>query len=290
MSKVAIVNDWLFNHKNQISNYLLFVLTVLFGTFIKIHKEPNTPKKWHLPRVIAEICVSFLVGSTIYCINKYYFNLPIIMAMVLCAWGGSISGTLHKKFEELVISIFENLKVFFSNRIQNLIIIFSVLIFATSCKTSKPIITNTTETNKKEIEKIIVTNEVVKNKEIIDSLKISISKIKTVRPECDSITNAEIIKLLKLINSKKQSGENTYGIYFDEIKNELVSYAKIGETKDQKIKQLNSKLLIESLKKQKEIPVKYTPKYVQYLAYFGLLALIILVFIVVNKLKNSLPV
>jgi hypothetical protein len=68
------------------------------------------------------------------------------------------------------------------------------------------------------------------NKAILDSLIIQIAKVKTAKPECDSITQATLDQVLRQLNSRKKSGDNEAGIYFDELKNQLVIWQKINET------------------------------------------------------------
>lgn len=287
MSKIVVAHDWIVQNKTEIQNSFLFLLTVLLGTFIKIYKEPNSPKKWRLSRIIAEIFVAFLVAGTIYQVNEVFLHFPKLFVMVLCVWGGSISGTFHDNVEDLVTSIFDSLKVFFSNKLQVIIFFLGFSFVIIGCK-AKPII-NTFDKQKITTIDILKEKTTDNNLAIIDSLKILISNVKTSNPECDSITNAKIDELLLQINSKKISGGNSFGVYYDKLKKELIAYAKIGATKTEITNENNFKT--ENLKEYsvKEIPVKYIPKWIQYLAIFGGLCGVFIFLFSVYKLKKIMP-
>lgn len=268
MNKIILhANGWLQAHEHQIQDFSMFLMTVFFGTFIKIYKEPKEPNKWRISRFFAEFIVSLLVAGTVYEVNEYFLHFPILFVMVLCVWGGSMSGNLYENVENLVDSVFDSLKVFFSNKLQISILFVFLSIAIIGCK-AKPIIsTNTKETEKtSEIIKVKTTDN---NLAVIDSLKILIQKVKTSKPECDSITNAKIDELMLQINSKKISGDNSFGIYYDKLRKELIAYAKIGATKTEVTSNHNYKTEILKEVSVKEIPVRYVPKWIQILAYIG---------------------
>ena len=277
MNKIVLQTySWINSHEHQIQDFSALLMTVLFGTFIKIYKEPNDPNKWRISRFISEGVVSFLLASTLYLVNYYYIHLPVLLIMVLCVWSGSMSGNLYRNSEHLIDSVFDSLKVWFANRLQIIILFICLSVVVVGCK-AKPIIS----TNNKETEK---TSEIIKEKTtdnnlaVIDSLKILIQRVKTSKPECDSITNAKIDELLLQINSKKISGENSFGVYYDKLKKELIAYANLGATKTEITSNHNYKT--ETLKEisVKEIPVKYIPKWIQILAYIGAGAIVFGVF------------
>lgn len=149
-----------------------------------------------------------------------------------------------------------------------LLILLLASFFVVSCKAKKQ--PETTHT----IERIIeMRNDTISQKEIskaiTDSLFLKIQEIKSSKPECDSIINAEIKKLLQQIASKKQSGDNQLGFYYDELNNMLVAYGSISESINEKLKILESLKDKEKDKKVVEIPVEYIPKWVKYLAWIG---------------------
>lgn len=107
------------------------------------------------------------------------------------------------------------------------------------------------------------------NKAIQDSLIIQVAKVKTAKPECDSITQATLDQVLKQLNSRKKSGDNEAGIYYDELKGQIIAWQKIAETYKEKLATNKEKIYIKGDKEIIKIPVKYIPWWVKYLAYLG---------------------
>lgn len=160
------------------------------------------------------------------------------------------------------------------------IAIISLLIIAgllfVSCKAKQPVkeihtIEKTIEKSKDSVSITEISNA------IIDSLKIKISEIKTSKPECDSITNAKIQELLSQIEVSKTSGDNELGFYYDQIQKILVAYAKTGQSINKETNVKNDNKETEKDNHLKEIPVPYIPKWVKWLAGFGVLFIIFLV-------------
>lgn len=163
------------------------------------------------------------------------------------------------------------------------------MLFCTSCKSKALQNTQIIEkenTIKNDSVTTILNNQdkttkIETNKEILDSLFVPVSEIKTNKLECDSLVNVEVQKALKKLTTKKISGSNEYGLYYDEINKKLVFYVKVGETKnttfeDVTIKDKSSKVnkstdKKESDKQVKQVFIKYIPKWIQVLACIGFL-------------------
>lgn len=161
--------------------------------------------------------------------------------------------------------------------------IFLLIITFSSCK-AKPIISTQTSEKIVEIKKdSLVFSET--NKQILDSLFIAVSEIKTNNPDCDILANQEVKRLLKQLNTQKISGDNEYKIYYDEIKKMLVAYVKISETKNKNTEKNTSAYEKKSSAKMEKIPVKYIPKWVQIFTCIGFLFIGYLVVKMYNKFK-----
>ncbi|WP_158728639.1 hypothetical protein [Flavobacterium sp. I-STPA6A] len=107
------------------------------------------------------------------------------------------------------------------------------------------------------------------NAAILDSLVIKIAKVKTAKPECDSITQATLEQVLKQLNSYKKSGSNEAKIYYDDLLKQVVVLLKQAETKSENTA---SKKIAKDIAKEKEIvkiPVKYIPWWAKILAFLG---------------------
>jgi hypothetical protein len=153
-----------------------------------------------------------------------------------------------------------------------LLLLASVVIVG--CK-SKPI------EQKHTIEKVIETkydstSVIQVSKAIQDSLFIKINEIKTIKPECDSITNAEIKKVLQRLNSIKKSGNNEFGVFYDALENQLVIYANLKESIDRDTRVLKGLLEQNKELKSETVEVKVYPKWLLVLSFIGVLFILFL--------------
>jgi hypothetical protein len=148
-----------------------------------------------------------------------------------------------------------------------LALVFMLTLLMNGCA-SKPLEkTHTIErvvTYKADSLKVTVVNQAV-----LDSLFIQVSKVKTLKPECDSITQITLDQLLVQLNSKKKSGENAMGIYYDTIKKMIVGWQKMAETQNEKLVSNKTANTIAIEKESIEVPVKYIPFWVNILAVLG---------------------
>lgn len=294
MNKLLLnVWGWYEDHKIDVNDIGTVILTILVGNFIKMYREPESPNKWRPSRFISEFLISSLIALTFYEANTLWLHLPYLFTLIICVWLGSLSSRIYAEMDELLSWSFESLKTYVNKKFLSTIAIVLVGLLATGCS-KKPVATNIQSIDKKEITNTLKEREIVKTQAIIDSLKIAIFRVKTNRPECDSIANQKIDELLQRLNSKKTSGNNNFGVYFDELKRELVAYANVGETQSEKIKELENKLLSEINKKQETKPVQYIPEWVKYLALFGLLTILYIFYKIYKSIvlwvsKKSLP-
>jgi hypothetical protein len=108
------------------------------------------------------------------------------------------------------------------------------------------------------------------SKAILDSLIVKVAKVKTSKPECDSITQATLDQVLKQLNSYKKSGDNEAGIRYNEKLQQLVLWLKQGETKNQN---LSTNKSIKDKEKEVKPPVivkvKFIPFWIKILAWIG---------------------
>lgn len=111
---------------------------------------------------------------------------------------------------------------------------------------------------------------------LTDTLYITVPQIRTIQPQCDSICNHEIKKLLQRLNTTKKAGNNQYGIYYDAYRNQLVLYQHLAQ-------QLNTyRNRIAQLKEQKSqvkvIQKPYYPRWLLITAITGIATTIIVLF------------
>jgi hypothetical protein len=116
------------------------------------------------------------------------------------------------------------------------------------------------------------------NKEILDSLVIKIGKVATAKPECDSITQATLDRVLSQLNSRKKSGDNEAKIYYDELLKQIIVILKQGETKTENTATKKTDTDKATEKEIIKILVKYIPWWVKWLAYLGAVTLLYVVY------------
>lgn len=149
-------------------------------------------------------------------------------------------------------------------------IAFLVTILINSCA-SKPV------QNTHTIERIIEhRTDSVKtthvNAAILDSLIIQVAKVKTAKPECDSITQATLDQVLKQLNTSKKSGYNEAKIYYDDLLKQIIVILKQAETKTENT--ATKKIDTDTSKLKEIIKVKYIPWWVKWLAWWGFATLL----------------
>lgn len=87
-----------------------------------------------------------------------------------------------------------------------------------------------------DVEKLILKEKLERSLAINDSFFKNIPEIKTGATnlkDCDSLCNLKIKESLKNLNTKKTSGNNSYNLYWDEVKRNVVLAVKIDETINQ---------------------------------------------------------
>jgi hypothetical protein len=292
---IANLMAWYEEHKIDVNDISGLLITLILGNFIKIYREPDYPNKWRFTRFISELLISSLIAVTFFLANDLWLHLPYLFTLILCVWFGSLSSKIYDEMDSFLSWAFDAVKAYINKKfLTSFLAIFTVGTLLTGCRASQPVTTNQKETINKETSNKFINKETVRNQEIIDSLKILIGQVRTSKPECDSITQAKIDELLGKLNTKKISGNNSFGAYYDKLKNELVIYANIAATQNEKITELESKLITE-IQKSKEIkPVKYIPKEVKILAFFGLLIILYLLYKILKPIllwvgKRQLP-
>lgn len=149
---------------------------------------------------------------------------------------------------------------------------FFLLFLVFSCG-KKPIHTHTKETY---VDSVSIKKIIDRNARITDSLFHKLGEVRTVKPECDSITKAYLENFLKTLNTKKKSGGNEYGFYYDEMQKMLVMYANLAETVNEQNESKTAK--VETSSKTETIQVRYVPKWVAGLAFLGVFAIFFIVY------------
>ena len=170
-----------------------------------------------------------------------------------------------------------------------LMILLVSSIFLVSCKTKQlPPDTHTEISKQKDSTSHVQITD--NSKAIIDSLSIAIGKIKTAKPECDSVTQAAIDNLLRTLNTSKQSGDNGYQLKYNELLKRLEIVIKIGATKNEVTKDFKSKDVFYDRFITKTITIKAPlPKWQLYLMIIGIGTILYFVIKLVLLIRSKIP-
>lgn len=171
-----------------------------------------------------------------------------------------------------------------------LILLAAITVVPVACgKKPLPPETITTETNHKS--NLFTSHETERNQAILDSFRLMIGKIKTTRPDCDSVCQQAVDQLLRQLNSVKASGDNGYKLKYDELKKQLDIVLKIAATQNTKEKVVDHKEDSKERIVVKPVRVEFIPDFWRYSAYFGWLCAAILALWITFKVgKSWLPV
>ena len=134
---------------------------------------------------------------------------------------------------------------------------------------SKKNLKDTKEMYAFRFDSVNVKETIDRNKAINDGFFKYIGAAKTAKPECDSITQAYLIDVLRSLNTKKTSGENQWGFHYDESKKQFVAYANLAETVNREKASVQLKTTVTTIIIAKEVPVKWMPWYIIALAGIG---------------------
>lgn len=113
-----------------------------------------------------------------------------------------------------------------------LLILLVSSVFLVSCKTAQPTAPDLNTEKTTQNDSLTDVTVVDNNKAIIDSLSWQIAKIKTSKKDCDSLSQDAVNKVLKSLNAKKQSGDNSYELKYNALKRQFDLIVKIGATKN----------------------------------------------------------
>ncbi|PWA09512.1 hypothetical protein [Flavobacterium laiguense] len=105
------MKETLINNIKYYQDYILFLLVVLAGIFIKIYNAVLKGKKPTLSFILAEGIISFFVAISVYALFDQFLHCNRMFTYMVCAWGGFKSTLFHDKLEELISTIFESLRI-----------------------------------------------------------------------------------------------------------------------------------------------------------------------------------
>lgn len=154
---------------------------------------------------------------------------------------------------------------------QIFFILFSLLFLG--CKPKQALTEKHIEISKQH-DSTVIASKIKVNQAINDSLKVVIGKISTQKKECDSVCQATVDRLLSQLNSRKQSGNNSAGVFYDTITKTITVYNRVGQTQDSVSSKIRTQYKDKLIYLDRPIEVeKPLAKWQLFLMYFGVAAL-----------------
>ena len=132
-------------------------------------------------------------------------------------------------------------------------------------------------------EKVTDTLYIERIAPVHDTLYIPLPAVHTGSATCDSLCQQQLTDALSRLATAKHSSGNSYGIYYDKYRQQLILYQQLKE-------QLNSRQhstvsTQQTVVQTQKIPVPYTPLYTKILAAIGVAAVGYLIFRISKLIK-----
>lgn len=167
------------------------------------------------------------------------------------------------------------------------IFIFASSVFLVSCSSAKKYKEENTLL-KSEFQIRDSIKNIIINQAIDDKLITPVVQSSTGNPILDSLVNAKVDEILSKLNTSKNSGENSYTLFYDKLAKQLEFYSKIAQTKNENTatKTTDNKKFIQI----KKIPVeieKPLSKLEKLLLALGILTLLFLAYKIVIFIRNK---
>jgi uncharacterized UPF0160 family protein len=172
--------------------------------------------------------------------------------------------------------------------IQLLILTFCILLI--SCSSTKKIKEENTFL-KNEIHKRDSIRNTVINQAVDDNLITPVVQSQTGNAIFDSLVNAKVDEILSKLNTAKNSGDNSYKLFYDKLKKQLEFYVQIAQTQNENTSVKKEK--IKTIIRVKKIPVmveKPLSKLEKFLMGLGILALLYIGFKIVSLIRKKTTV
>lgn len=163
------------------------------------------------------------------------------------------------------------------NKTFLLFILFLVLII--SCRTHK-----VAQQSTSIFQATKDTTYIERTPPVHDTLYITVPSIRTTRPECDSLCQQQLQNTLAQLATAKKAGANSYGVYYDKYRQQLVMYQNLKEQYNT-YRSHQEKMQTSLFKLQ---PVPYVPSWAKILAGIGVLVIIYICYKIIALVKEKL--
>lgn len=117
------------------------------------------------------------------------------------------------------------------------LLLIAFALMCTGCMGSKKVFNSKTESRKSDSSS--VKSDSVKltkiNRAIDDEFTVKVAQSSSNNKSLDSLVNAKVDEILRQINTTKQSGGNSYKLYYDDVLRAVRAEFKLAETKDENL-------------------------------------------------------
>lgn len=167
---------------------------------------------------------------------------------------------------------------------KNILLSLLLSLLAVACKSVKETQQSQEVTQRTRIDSIFVEKQVP----LRDTVYINIPEIRTIKPECDSLCNEEVRKIMQQISVNRQQGEDSQGVYYNRYKGQLVVYQNIGARQSTYQGQFSGYSHTKAVEQTKIVKQYYVPKLVKILAFIGGGTLLFGVFWIGFRIKEKI--
>ncbi len=157
-----------------------------------------------------------------------------------------------------------------------LLLLLAFSVFLISCNSAKKLTSTDTivsnEISKKDSIKTIIINQAINDKLITPVLQSNTGK-----RVFDSLVNSKVDEILSKLNTSKSSGDNSYQLFYNQLKKQLEFYSKIAPTKNENTRTNSNKE--KAIVRIKKIPVIIEKTRSKLVNFFLLMGSIFVLFI-----------
>lgn len=103
--------EWIINNSKELKEIILFIAVVTMGTITKMISAMKKGAKFTILWLTSELVMSFFVALTVYAIFDQFLQVNKFFSFMVCAWSGTFSNIFQEKGKELLVSIFDYIKI-----------------------------------------------------------------------------------------------------------------------------------------------------------------------------------
>lgn len=160
------------------------------------------------------------------------------------------------------------------------LLFFLLLLPFLGCRSTK-VVESKKEVHDFKADSLKVSHTIERNGPIAGNWHLYIGEARTGDKNCDSLCNEQIRDMLRSLNVNQSSGDNGFGVRFNELTRQLEIYTRIAGTSNERIEQLEKQIRDRKESEIVEVPVFLYPMWLMILAGIGAATIIYLLYRVI---------